>query len=298
MDRSIILDQIKKIQLFKTLSEEKLTILTNCVKIDKFESGETIIKQGDFSNLFYIIKSGKVDIVQNNIYVRTLNYNEYFGERALLNSEPRTTSAFANGVVETYSLSQKNFESIVEPGMKNYLLERLNLQVKVELDDLEFKQVLGSGNYGEVALVKSRLRNYYYAIKTISRLRVNIEELHNYLDLERRILLQIDHPFIVKLVSALGDAKNIYFVMEFVKGSELFDVIREIGLLNKYQTQFYGVSMMLACEYLHERKFIHRDIKPENIMVCESVIIFIIFRVISNSLTLELLKILLIELQP
>ncbi len=62
--------------------------------------------------------------------------------------------------------------------------------------------------------------------------------------------------------------------MEHIKGKELFDVIRDIGLLDKPQTQFYIASMMLAIEYLHERKFIYRDIKPENIMVNESVSYF------------------------
>ena len=55
--------------------------------------------------------------------------------------------------------------------------------------------------------------------------------------------------------------------MDYIKGKELFDVIRDIGLLNKFQTQFYGASIMLAVNYLHERKFVYRDIKPENIMV-------------------------------
>ena len=282
IDKSLIMDQIRRIPLFKTLPEVKLNNITNNIKIEKFESGEYIIKQGELSNKFYIIKTGKVDIVQNNQYIRTLNSNEYFGERALLNSEPRSSSALANGIVETYTLEKKIFESIIETGMKSYLLERLNLQSKVDLDDLDYIKPLGAGNYGAVALVKSRKTKFYYAMKIISRLKVDVEELHSYLDLEKTILLQIDHPFIVKLVSTLGDSKSIYFCMEFVKGSELFDVIREIGLLNKYQTQFYGCSMMLACQYLHERKFIHRDVKPENIMVCENVYLKFKFRVTLN----------------
>jgi serine/threonine protein kinase len=93
--------------------------------------------------------------------------------------------------------------------------------------------------------------------------------------LERSILLQVEHPFIVKLVRSLSDSNNVYFLMEFIKGKELFDAIRDIGLLNKSQTQFYGASIMIAINYLHKRQFIYRDIKPENIMVNENVILFV-----------------------
>ena len=55
--------------------------------------------------------------------------------------------------------------------------------------------------------------------------------------------------------------------MEYIKGKELFEVIRDIGFLNKEQTNFYIASMMIAIQYLHERKIIYRDIKPENIII-------------------------------
>jgi cGMP-dependent protein kinase len=58
--------------------------------------------------------------------------------------------------------------------------------------------------------------------------------------------------------------------MDYIKGKELFSVIRDIGLLNKTQTLFYGASIMLAVNYLHQRKFVFRDIKPENVMVLEN----------------------------
>jgi len=52
---------------------------------------------------------------------------------------------------------------------------------------------------------------------------------------------------------------------------ELFDVIRDIGLLGTYDSQYYISSMILAIEYLHTQGIIYRDIKPENIMVDHTV---------------------------
>ena len=68
-------------------------------------------------------------------------------------------------------------------------------------------------------------------------------------------------------MKTLKDKDYIYYLMDYIKGKELFDVLIEIGVVSKFQTQFYIGSMMLAVKYLHERKFIYRDIKPENIMI-------------------------------
>ena len=152
--------------------------------------------------------------------------------------------------------------------MKEYLKERLYLQDnRVELEDLIYYMVLGTGAFGNVCLVKSSKNKFFYAIKNISCKQILLSQLAANLNLEKSILLQIDHPFIVKLVKTLKDKNYVYFLMDYIKGKELFDVLRDINVLNKFQTQFYSASILLACNYLHERKIVYRDIKPENIMV-------------------------------
>jgi cGMP-dependent protein kinase len=271
MGKSSVIESLQKVPLFKNFTLKKLEILSEKIGTEKFENGAKIIIQGEEGSRFYVVKSGKVDIFVNSNYIRTINENEYFGERALFFKEPRSATAIANGKVEIHYLEKENFKANIESNMKEYLMNRLHLQDNtVELKDLDYLSVLGSGNYGSVSLVQNRKSKFCYAIKGIAKKQIDFEQLHKNLELERAILLQIDHPFIVKLVKTLKDTKFVYFLMEHIKGKELFDSIRDIGLLTKPQAQFYSASMMLAVEYLHERKFIYRDIKPENIIVVEN----------------------------
>jgi cGMP-dependent protein kinase len=270
--KSKILESVNKIPLFKNFTQIKKEYLSTIFKLETYENGKKIIVQGEEGNKFYIVKSGKVDIFANSSYIRTLNEFEYFGERALFFNERRTATAQANGKVELYVIDSIDFKNILEDNLAQYLKSRFYLQDNtIELKDLDYIKELGNGSYGSVSLVRSRKNKHLYAIKLIPKIQIDAEKLHENLNMEKSILLKIDHPFIVKLVKTLKDSKNIYFLMEYIRGKDLFDAIRDIGILTKYQTQFYSASMMLALEYLHERKFIYRDLKPENIIVQENV---------------------------
>lgn len=271
MEESDIYDSLSKVSIFKNISAKKMDLICHKTNVTIVKDGNTIIKEGECGDKLYIVKSGKVDIFVKGKYIRTLSDKEYLGERALFYNEPRSATAIAKGDVELLFLVQEDFKAIIEGNMIKHLMNRLYMQdSSLTLDDFEFICFLGAGNYGNVSLVKAKKNNFEYAIKAISKQQINHELLHQNLELERSILLQIDHPFIVKLVKTMSDRRFLYFLMEVVKGKELFDVIRDIGLLNKQQTQFYGGSILCAIEYLHERKFVYRDIKPENIMVLYS----------------------------
>ena len=228
-EKSNSIEQLKQVKLFKNFTNKKLENLSQMIKIEKIPNGKNVITQGEEGTRFYIVKKGFVDIFVNDKYIRTMNENEYLGERALFFKEPRSATARAKGNVEVYYLDKQDFETVIEKNLKDYLKD--------------------------------------YAIKNISCKQIVHSKLCDNLDLEKSILLKIDHPFIVKLVKTLKDEKCVYFLMDYIKGKELFDVLRDIGMLNKFQAQFYSASILLAVNYLHERKIVYRDIKPENIMV-------------------------------
>jgi cGMP-dependent protein kinase len=263
--------QFKQVNLFKNLTIEKIEEIFEKIKIKKISDGNNLITQGETGTEFFIIKKGIFDLYINDKYIRSLNENEYFGERALFFNEKRSATAKAKGDCEVFYLEKTDFDNIIKNDLKQFLLDRLYLQDDtIQLSDLIFYKNLGMGSYGIVSLVKNKKNDYFYAIKNISIKQILCEKLMNSLELEKSILLKVDHPFIVKLVKTLKDEKNIYYLMDYLKGKELFDVIRDIGLLNKFEAQFYIGSIMLAVQYLHERKFLFRDIKPENIIVLEN----------------------------
>jgi len=271
IEQSSKVEQLKNVALFKNLTKEKFDLLATKIKTEKIPDRHNVITQGEEGTRFYIIKKGFINIYVNKKYIRTMNENEYLGERALFFKEPRSATATAKGDAEVYYLDKEDFETVIEKNLKDYLIDRIYLQDDtITLDQLTYLVTLGAGSYGNVSLVKSAKKNYFYAIKNISNKQILYNQLCSNLELEKGILLQIDHPFIVKLVKTLKDDKFIYFLMDYIRGKELFDVIRDIGVLTKSQTLFYGASMMLAVQYLHQRKFVYRDIKPENIMVLEN----------------------------
>ena len=261
---------LDNIMLFKNLSEDKLQIIQSKLMVETFENGTKIITQGENGDKIYIIKSGRVDFFVNTKYVRSLNENEDFGARALLIQEKRSATAIANGPVSVYTLTAQVFNSILEPNLKDYLEKRMWLEDNtIQLKDLDNIKELGSGNFGFVNLVKSRKNLQLYAIKALNVVQIKKEKLEKSVELEKNVLLKVDHPFIMKMVKYLKNENFIFFIMEYIRGKELWEVIRDIGLLNKIQTQFYSGSMLLAIDYLHKKKVVYRDLKPENIMVNE-----------------------------
>jgi len=242
--KSNAMELLHRIPIFRNLAISKLEILSKITNVEVFDNGHRIITQGETDFKLFIIKHGTIDVFINDNYIRTLNNNEFFGERALFFNEPRTATAIANGKVECFSIDSKDLKLILEEKLTNYLKGRFFLQDNsVEIKDLDFVRELGKGNFGSVCLVNSRKNKFYYAIKAMVKKQIDLEVLHENIKMERDILLKIDHPFIVKLVKTMKDSKNIFFLMEYIKGKELFDVIRAIGLLNDSQTKFYTGSI-------------------------------------------------------
>ena len=260
---------IDNINIFKDLSEDKKEKIEKNLKLEKFNNGKKIISQGQVGNKLYIIKKGRVDLFLNSKYIKSAHEGEDFGSKFLfLKNAKYLMTIIANGYVECYTLSAEICKSILDENLMEYFRKKYHFNdFSIELKDLEFIKELGKGSYGHVNLVKCKKNKQYYAVKVLNINQIKSENLEQNVEQEKSIVLKLDHPFIAKMVKYIKNDKNIFFIIEYVHGKDLWDVMRMIGLCNNYQTQFYGASMLVVADYLHKLKIIHRDIKPENIMI-------------------------------
>ncbi|OMJ21992.1 cAMP-dependent protein kinase catalytic subunit PRKX [Smittium culicis] len=135
------------------------------------------------------------------------------------------------------------------------------------LDDFAVIKTLGTGTFGRVYLCKERKSNTFHAIKVLKKAQVvklkQVEHISN----EKNILSFIKHSFIVNLKCSFQDIRNLYMVMEFVPGGELFSHLRRAGRFPTDVARFYASEIVLAIEYLHKHNIIYRDMKPENLLL-------------------------------
>jgi serum/glucocorticoid-regulated kinase 2 len=88
--------------------------------------------------------------------------------------------------------------------------------------------------------------------------------------LEKDILLQADHPFLVGMSYVFMTDQKIFFVMRFVRGGELFMHLRNAQRFTEDRAKFYAIQVAMAIGHLHDKHIIYRDLKPENILMDEN----------------------------
>ena len=135
------------------------------------------------------------------------------------------------------------------------------------LDNYDVLKQLGKGGYGKVYQVKNKKSGDVRACKHLSKLSIkNLEKFER----EINILINSDHPNIIKIFEIFESQRSLYIVMEECKGGEIFDRIIEHIQSKQMYSEKEAAEMfqqvMSAIEYCHKNGICHRDLKPENLL--------------------------------
>lgn len=134
-------------------------------------------------------------------------------------------------------------------------------------DDYILLKELGEGTFGNVKLGKHTQSGQLVAVKILEKNRITDQADVERVIREIKILKGIRHPNVIKLYEIIETKSNIYLIMEYASGGELFDyIVQKDRLSEREGFKFYN-QIVAGIEFLHSKGIAHRDLKPENLLL-------------------------------
>ncbi|KAM7255719.1 hypothetical protein ACFE04_008617 [Oxalis oulophora] len=137
---------------------------------------------------------------------------------------------------------------------------------KIVFGKYDMGRLLGKGTFAKVYHAKHLISGESVAIKVINKAFVKKEGLMDQIKREISVMSLIKHPNVVELKEVMATKTNIFFVMEYVRGGELFAKVAK-GKLKEDLARKYFQQLITALDYCHSRGVSHRDLKPENLLL-------------------------------
>lgn len=262
-----IVELLKSTHVFNLIPENSIEKLSSKVSVQFAKQGECIFSEGDPGEKLFILKHGEVSIIKEGVSVNVLKKGEFFGERALLFSEPRTATVVALVDSKLITVERTNFLNILDENLKEYLYKKSHFQdLNVGLNDLNITAKIAEGTHSQVYLAKNKKNNLNYALKCIGKDKVTQHKLLQGLITEKEIHSRIDFPFISHLVKTLKNNEKLFFLYEFIPGPSL-KLSVSLDQISIKLTSFYTSIILLTLKYLHERNIVHRRIVPDSFIL-------------------------------
>jgi tRNA A-37 threonylcarbamoyl transferase component Bud32 len=152
--------------------------------------------------------------------------------------------------------------------ISSFLLARVGRDRKHKrLGDYQIERLLSRGGMGEIYLARHRTLRRSVAIKLMREDRVN-RQYRGFFEREATLAARLRHPNTISVFDfGCTDDGTLYYVMEYVDGLTLYDLVRTHGPQETSRVCHLLEQVSSSLEEAHSLGLVHRDIKPSNIMV-------------------------------
>ena len=106
-------------------------------------------------------------------------------------------------------------------------------------------------------------------MKIQNRQKIQAQQLEEKVKREIKIMKMCMHPHIIRLYEVIETPTELFVIIEYSSGGELFDYIVERKRLSEKEARRFFQQILSGVEYLHKHMIAHRDLKPENLLLDE-----------------------------
>ncbi|KAL8539609.1 hypothetical protein ACS0TY_001277 [Phlomoides rotata] len=230
------------------------------------------VNRSDYSTLEYMIE--KLEELKYAIHDRKVDalIVETFGRR--IEKLIQEKYVFLCGQIDDEKANSQNSmadddSSTEEDTSRSLRASPINACSKdrTSIEDFEIIKPISRGAFGRVFLARKRATGDLFAIKVLKKAGMIRKNAVESILAERDILISVRNPFVVRFFYSFTCRENLYLVMEYLNGGDLFSLLRNLGCLEEDNVRVYVAEVVLALEYLHSLNVIHRDLKPDNLLI-------------------------------
>jgi CRP-like cAMP-binding protein len=166
LDQSVAVDSLRRCALFAHVGDDGLRAIAALMRRRRFRRNEVIFHQGDIGDSLQVVATGAVKIVLpsaegDEAIIASLKAGDFFGELALLDSSPRSTTATALEATETLTLPREQFLRLIDedPRLTRALLHALAEELRRltgHVEELHFLDLAGRLSMRLVRLAQDR----------------------------------------------------------------------------------------------------------------------------------------------
>ena len=179
---------------------------------------------------------------------------------------------------EFHKKNDKNNNEQVDKTKQKEINEKILEKFHI-LQNAEFSKIIGNyllfeqigkGSFSKVAKAIHLVTEQIVAVKILEK-----DKIEDEIDIERiireiEILKTIMHPNVAQMYETYSTSHNIYLMMEYIEGGDLFDYITSNSYLSEPIACNIYRQIISVLDYLSKMGISHRDIKPENILLDKS----------------------------